>query len=122
MKNNRLTGQINRLNADLSFARNEAIKRGETTVTMAAVNPANWNDGWTITENAGATVLRVTGRSLGSTMTMGNPAVTFNPDGRIAGGVALVFRLCDERAANVGKLLTLNPTGQTSLQTQIACP
>ena len=121
MKNNRLTGQINRLISDLAYARSEAIKRA-TTVTITPVNVANWNAGWTITENAGPTQLKAQSNSAGSIMTMGAPNVTYSSDGRLVGGAALVFRLCDERNANVGKLLTVNTTGQTSLTTQIACP
>jgi type IV fimbrial biogenesis protein FimT len=70
------------LNADLVYARSEAIARG-TTVTLQAVSNTDFKLGWTIRENAGGTVLRSQpARDSQIQFTGTDNAVTFDRSGR----------------------------------------
>ena len=70
------------LNADLIYARAEAIARG-TTVTITGNSGTNWKQGWTVRENAGPTVLRTqSARTAEITFTASVDAVTFDRNGR----------------------------------------
>ena len=118
--NSRLTTAINNLSGDLAFARTEAVKRS-VTVTVTAVNPADWAGGWRVTANA--TDLRISPALSGNaTITASAASVQFRPTGRTSSAAALTFSLCDNRAGAHGKRVTLNSTGQTFLETKRTCP
>lgn len=121
--NSRLTTGVNRLSGDLAFARTEAVKRA-IPVTVTAVNVSDWAGGWTTAINvSGTTNLRISpALTAGATITAGTASVIFNADGRSSSAAALTFKLCDDRAGNFGKQVTLNATGQTFLQTKQTCP
>lgn len=59
--------------SSLVLARSEAITRN-TAVTLAPVTSGNWTSGWTVTANAGATVLRRQEAIPGITITVTGPA------------------------------------------------
>lgn len=119
--NSRLTSAINALSGDLSFARTEAIKRGESiTVTGAA----NWaTSGWTITVTSGGATLRtspaLTAGATIATLPSNTTSVIFRANGRSSSAVE--FDLCDARSGLFGKKITLNSTGQIILQTKRQC-
>lgn len=117
--NSRLTTAINSLSGDLAFARTEAVKRS-VTVTVAAVNPADWAGGWKVTAG---TDLRISPALSGNaTIAASAASVNFLPTGRTNSAAALTFSLCDNRAGAFGKRVTLNSTGQTFLETRRTCP
>jgi type IV fimbrial biogenesis protein FimT len=139
--NNRLTSIANDLLADLATARSEASKRrGRMTLCKndngaaadtACSTTSSWSDGWLVfvdTNNngaldAGETILRVhQALPLGITVVItgvGNfiqakPVGTFVPLGS--------FKLCDSRAGNFGRLITIAATGRPSVTPNVACP
>jgi type IV fimbrial biogenesis protein FimT len=139
--NNRLTSIANDLLGDLATARSEASKRrGRVTLCKndnGAAKDTNcsttsaWSDGWLIfvdtnsngALDAGETILRVH-QALPSNVTVaitgfGNfvqakPVGTFAPLGS--------FKLCDGRAGNFGRLITVAATGRPSVTPNVACP
>lgn len=74
------------LNADLLYARNEAIARG-TSVTITGASSTDFKQGWTITEAAGGTTLRTQNGSSAKITFTGNANVyTFDKTGRVTAG------------------------------------
>lgn len=139
--NNRLTSIANDLLADLATARNEASKRrGRVTLCKndnagaadtACSTSSSWSDGWLVfvdtnnngTLDAGETILRVhQALPFGVTVAItgfGNfvqakPVGTFAPLG--------TFKLCDGRAGNFGRQITIAATGRPSVTPNVVCP
>lgn len=78
------------LNADLVYARSEAIAR-HTNVSVNGASGTDFKAGWTITEAAGGTTLRTQAARESKIVFTANSAVyTFDPTGRLSagGGVA----------------------------------
>src|SRR5438270_172292 len=74
------------LNADLAFARSQAITRA-TSVTITGASGTDFNMGWTITEAAGGTTLRTQGARTGRiTFTASGNVYTFDKTGRVTVG------------------------------------
>jgi type IV fimbrial biogenesis protein FimT len=139
--NNRLTSIANDLLADLATARSEASKRrGRVTVCKNAngagadttcSTTSSWSDGWLVfvdtngngALDAGETILRVhQALPFGITVAIagfGNfiqakPVGTFAPLGS--------FKLCDGRAGNFGRQITVAATGRPSVTPNVVCP
>lgn len=78
------------LNADLTFARSEAIARGTSVAVLGAAG-TDFKQGWTIVEAAGGTTLRTQGsRSSKIVFTSSTSTYVFDRTGRVtaAGGPA----------------------------------
>ena len=74
------------LQADLTYARSEAISRA-TNVTITGASGTDFNKGWTITEAAGGTTLRTQGSRTGKiTFTANANVYTFDKTGRVTAG------------------------------------
>ena len=70
------------LNADLIYARSEAIARG-STVTVQGASGTDWKQGWTVRENGGGTMIREqSARDTQITFTANQNSVTFDRNGR----------------------------------------
>ena len=120
--NSRLTTTINTLTGDLSFARTEAIKRGDPVTVTAPT--ADWSDGWTTAVNvSGGADLRFSPEltaDVALNTSTGVTSIQFNADGRST--AAVTFKLCDDRAGAFGKQIDLTTTGQTFLAVKQTCP
>ena len=121
--NSRLTTAINTLTGDLSYARTEAIKRGET-VTVAP-NNNDWADGWNTFINISGSAnidLRFSPALIADAAinTSGVNEIQFGSDGRST--AAVTFSLCDGRTGAFGKTISLLTTGQTFLAVNQGCP
>lgn len=128
IKNNRLTTQINELQASLGITRSEAITRNVSITMCRSSNgtgcSGNWQNGWIafIDSNfdgnvGGEEVLRVHGRlSVNNTLafTQATNRVTYAPDGVVRSGPG-TFKLCDDRGANSAKAVIVNITGRPRL-------
>jgi len=84
--------------ASLTQARSEAVKCNGTVQVKA--DATGWNGGWTVTSDAGScfageTEVSSTGahNSVNITTAGGLTTITYNPNGRVAGGET--FTLCD---------------------------
>jgi len=72
------------LNADLTYARSQAISRG-TNVSLTGASGTDFKAGWTITEAAGGTTLRTQGpRDSKIVFTASQAVYTFDRTGRVA--------------------------------------
>ncbi|MFZ5604947.1 MAG: GspH/FimT family pseudopilin [Pseudomonadota bacterium] len=130
IRNNRLASQTNSLIGTLNFARSEAAKLGNTTVTICgssnqtACNTTNWESGWIIFRDAdadgavdtGEPILRVQeALSGGNTLrTSGFPnlaRIQFGNRGNISQQGSLV--LCDSRGNTFAHAIVLNLSGQS---------
>ena len=130
IKNNRLASQTNTLLSTLNFARSDAVKLGNSTVTICgssnqtACNTSNWESGWIVFHDtngdgavdAGEQVVRIQeALSGGNTLrTNGFPSAAllqFDKRGEITQQGS--FTLCDDRGATAAKAIVLNISGQS---------
>lgn len=112
------------LMADITLARSEALKRGETstpvTLTRDASNSTGrWDSGWSVT--AGAEVLSRK-NPVGSGVTINGPAtVTFDRNGRASNLTNVArFAFTSSSAANK-RCISIDPSGRPKISTS-ACP
>lgn len=124
IKNNRLTTITNTLVTSLSYARNEAVKRG-SQVTM--INKGDWSLGWTICvdvdninscADATDTILRTVeaipdGYSIS---TSGNAYAAFMADGLLKGRDALTLTVCEGSTDATYRAVILNVIGRTRVE------
>lgn len=146
IKNTRLDSHASRFISDLSFARSEAIKRGERVTICKSNNKTNctnsdgWEEGWIvfvddINENAqvqpGEVILRVKDPLDGSTVMVTtnnvNNYISYVQDGfsrRIGGAVQVgSIAICDDRNDDSkGKAIRINPTGSAIMSDVAASP
>lgn len=113
------------LNADLTYARSEAIGRGVDVVVASASGNTNWRDGWTITETGGNTTLRQAG-AFGTDLTFTGSAatVTFERTGRATAGATVQFSIVPVNTSagdHQKRCLRLDPSGRVRTA-QGACP
>ena len=132
IKNNRQSSQLNTLISAINYARTEAVKRDNQSITIcgssdqASCNTSQWEKGWIIFVDAnnngsvdsGESILRINGQlSGGNTLrTSGFPSnslISFNAQGMLPSSGT--FRLCDDRGATSARALVLNLSGQTRL-------
>lgn len=103
------------LNADLLYARSEAISRG-TNVTITGASTTDFKQGWTITEAAGNTTLRTQGaRSSKITFTGNANVYTFDRTGRVTAGSPAQWSIVpsDSGAQDYQKrCIKLDPSGR----------
>lgn len=134
IQNNRLASQTNTLISAINYARSEAVKRGDATITMcgssdqASCNTADWESGWLIFTDSdgdsevdtGETILRMDGVLGGENTlrTSGFPStdnVKFTSSGMVAS--TGTFTLCDTRGNAEARALVLNLSGQVRTAT-----
>lgn len=134
IRTNRLASQTNTLLSALNYARSEAVKLGNSNVTLCrstdsanCSNGTNWEDGWIIFRDAngngavdaGDTLLRVQ-EPLGGGNTLrlngfgGSNFVIYRSRGGSAQGT---FTLCDSRGAERAKAIVINASGQARAAT-----
>ena len=103
------------LNADLVYARSEAISRG-TNVTITGASSTNFNQGWTITEAAGGTTLRTQGSRTGKITFTGNANVyTFDKTGRVVVGTPAQWAIAPTESGAqdyMKRCVKLDPSGR----------
>lgn len=119
IKNNRLTTQANDFLSSITFARSEAIKRGDNVVITSKSGTGDWSGGWTIT--VGATTLRDNqALKANSTLTSLNfSSFTYASDGLIDNPDTL--NLCDDRSGETGRQIDISPAGRASIS-DVVCP
>jgi type IV fimbrial biogenesis protein FimT len=90
IKSQRMKSMATDLNASLSLARSEAVKRN-TNVTLSPTTAGSWQDGWQISDpGPPASVIQVHSAFTGVTAT-GPASVTYQSSGRILGTTAPAF-------------------------------
>ena len=137
IQNGRLSTQSNDFISDITFARSEAIKRGNNvvicpaTVATACSGGSNWENGRLIFVDAnndsawgvGDIPLRFR-ESLGgaNTQRAAGGLLTFDRRGLLVAGSPTSFRLCDERLVAYGRVITLTTTGQVRVEPKTTLP
>jgi type IV fimbrial biogenesis protein FimT len=103
------------LNADLVFARSQAITRA-TSVTITGASSTDFNQGWTITEAAGGTTLRTQGSRVGKITFTGNANVyTFDKTGRVTVGAPAQWAIAPTESGAqdyMKRCVKLDPSGR----------
>jgi type IV fimbrial biogenesis protein FimT len=105
IKSQRMKSMATDINASLSLARSEAVKRN-TNVTLSPTTAGSWQNGWQIADpdNAGSNI-QVHSGFTGVTAT-GPASVTYQSSGRIQGTTAPAFDISatgvsDQRCVSV---------------------
>lgn len=125
IQNTRLVTQVNELQASLSLARGEAVKRNES-VTVCGINDdgddcaANWQDGWIVLVSATGEILRIHdaltgGNSLTFSQSDGATSVIYGANGIASSGVNGTFTLCDARGTAKAMGLVIGLSGRPRL-------
>ena len=126
---NRKAEQINKLVRDMTYAKSEAVNRGETFCIRSTSGTAVWDGGWRVTDAADATTIRtsktlaITGETIASST--GATALCFNPGGALANtNVAASIEQCSAcyNTINREKQISVAVTGRVSLNSRYACP
>jgi prepilin-type N-terminal cleavage/methylation domain-containing protein len=103
------------LNADLVYARSQAITRA-TSVTITGASTTDFNKGWTITEAAGGTTLRTQGSRTGKITFTGNANVyTFDKTGRVTVGAPAQWAIAPTESGAqdyMKRCVKLDPSGR----------
>ena len=103
------------LNADLIYARSEAISRA-TNVTITGASTTDFNKGWTITEAAGGTTLRTQGSRTGKiTFTANANVYTFDKTGRVIVGAPAQWAIAPTESGaqdHMKRCVKLDPSGR----------
>ena len=132
IKNNRLTAATNAFVSSLNLARSEAVKQGrDATICVGDQNgctAGNWTGGWAVLVDSDRSnsfdpveVQRVF-ESLPNTVTITTAFNNFQFDATGAVNNTGTFKLCDDRAGNLGRQLQILTTGSVLLTTQVPCP
>jgi prepilin-type N-terminal cleavage/methylation domain-containing protein len=103
------------LNADLTYARSEAISRA-TNVSVTGASSTDFNAGWTITEAAGGTTLRTQGSRTGKiTFTSNANVYTFDKTGRVIVGAPAQWAIAPTESGAqdyMKRCVKLDPSGR----------
>ena len=103
------------LQADLTYARSEAISRA-TNVTITGASTTDFNQGWTITEAAAGTTLRTQGSRTGKITFTGNANVyTFDKTGRVIVGAPAQWAIAPTESGaqdHMKRCVKLDPSGR----------
>lgn len=126
IKNNRLTTITNTLVTSLSYARNEAVKRG-SLVTI--INNGTWSSGWDICADGNNdndcadaaptdTILRTVeavpnGYSISSN---GDDYTSFTADGLLQGRRAATLTICEGTSSGTSRQVFINVLGRTRVK------
>lgn len=109
------------LMADITLARNEALKRGDSGVSVSVTrNSAGWSAGWQVL--AGTEVLS-TRQNAGSGVSINNAstAVTFDRNGRVSSSSSVVKFAIQDSSASRNRCISIDPSGRPKSATT-ACP
>jgi len=126
---NRQTEQINRFVRDLTYAKSEAVTRGESFTVTNTLGTPQWDGGWTIADSAtGLIVIRnappltIAGQTLTSAGAF--TTIRFKSDGT-ASPTNFTVELCKACVATAGesreKQVSVSNTGRISLNSQYQC-
>ena len=120
---NKLAATANALATDIAYTRNEAVTRnGIVTITA---NAGDWINGWQITDATG-TVLRDVG-PISASITLTNPSgitsIAYQSNGSQTSG-SIDINFCDNNrpAGNTGTMVSVIPSGRSSVEIKTACP
>jgi type IV fimbrial biogenesis protein FimT len=122
IRNTRLVTQVNELQASLSLARSEAVKRNES-VTVCGINvdgddcEDNWQDGWIVLVSATGEVLRIHDALTGGNALTFSQAdgVIYGANGIASSGVNGTFTICDARGTAKATGLVIGLSGRPRL-------
>ena len=118
MKNSRLTSTTNLIVGAYNLARSEAVARGADVVVRDIA------DGWQVAQVAPDVDIKdFEPDSKGITFTPGAfPDVTYSSSGfrPFTDNGVVTIKLCDDR--NEGRMVTISPSGMTSVNGAPACP
>ena len=130
IQDNRLVTQLNELQASLSFARSEAIKRNNTVSTCrshdrkSCEGKGDWKNGWLVFVDSdvdsivdiGETILLQHGPiSTNNTITFNRSRIIYNGDGTARGGSNGTFTFCDQRGISSARGIVISNTGRARL-------
>jgi type IV fimbrial biogenesis protein FimT len=130
IQDNRLVTQLNELQASLSFARSEAIKRNNTITTcrshdgQSCEGKGDWKKGWLIFVDTdvdsiidiGETILLQHGPiSTNNTITFNRSRIIYNGSGITRGGSNGTFTFCDKRGISSARGIVISNTGRARL-------
>ena len=132
IKNNRLITQANELVGTMNLARSEAVKVGRTATVCVSSNQVactggtDWSQGWLMWVDADNDNILDAGeerkvvKALPNSMSYtGNTTqVQYSPQG--AASTIGTFTLCDDRAGETGRRITISNTGRANVANQ-AC-
>jgi type IV fimbrial biogenesis protein FimT len=112
------------LNADLTFARSEAIARG-TSVSLKATTGADFKQGWSITD-AAANVLRTQGARTSAIVFNGSGnGFTFDKTGRLSVGSPASWGIRPTDTTNtqpyMKRCIMIDPSGRPRTQEGTSC-
>jgi type IV fimbrial biogenesis protein FimT len=135
VKDNRLSGQLNSVMADIHLARSEAVKRDVRVILCRSVDPdisiptcsgaeRNWSTGYLVftgedgnnTYQAGTDTLIRRGQpaqegvKLRTTLVWNNN-LEINPNGTLNEGGTATMAMCDDRGKTNGRQITIPLTG-----------
>jgi type IV fimbrial biogenesis protein FimT len=137
IKDNRLATQLNRVVADIHFARSEAVKRDVRVIMCRSANPHAtaptcsgttkvWTTGYIIYADngnyanswydSGSDILLRRSEPAGSglnlrTNTVWNNYLEFNPSGTTNESGEAIMSICDDRGSDHGRKITVARTG-----------
>ncbi len=137
--NNRLTTTANEFTAAANLARSEAIKRGRNATVCVSNNSmdaspgctggTDWGVGWLVWVDAdgngalnGDERLRVGHTLTGTGLTFTGNVSSFQYDSRGAVANTGNIQVCDDRADEDGRQLTITATGRIELERTFDCP
>jgi type IV fimbrial biogenesis protein FimT len=131
IQNNRSATQINELQATLSLARSEAIKRNTGITVCRSSNgtscAGNWQDGWIIfvdsnfdgAVDADTDPLRVHGGLVaGNTLRFTQARISYANTGLARTGSNGIFIHCDSRGAENARGILVGPSGRARVFTE----
>jgi len=110
IKSQRIKSMASDLNASLTLARSEAVKRNKL-VTMAPVTAGAWQGGWRIADpdNAGSYI--EVHEAVASLTSTGPDSVVYRTSGRIQGNVAPEFNISAAGTSTV-RCVTVDLSGR----------
>jgi len=130
IRDTRLATSANSVVSVLNLARSEAAKRGTNVRVQSSTGTTAWQGGWTVyvdtNGNASPDADEITriADALDGTLTLtGSVAVVqFRPMGTTTlAPTPVTFDLCNDRAAETDRRITISATGHSSVST-ITCP
>jgi type IV fimbrial biogenesis protein FimT len=130
IQDNRMVTQLNELQASLSFARSEAIKRNNTITTCrsndgkSCEGKGDWKNGWLVFVDAdfdsivdiGETILlRHAAISTNNTIIFNRSRVIYSGNGTARGGSNGTYTFCDSRGITSARGIIISNTGRARL-------
>jgi len=141
MKNNRLKAQMFDMLGSINIARSEAVKRKVQTVLCRSANPTaasptcggtsqTWTSGW-IVYAKGNNVIDAYDPAIDTIIGIGNPAeadveimsnttgnnyLIYNTDGTLNETAQVIYAICDDRAEDFGKQISIALVGRAVLK------